>query len=195
MRNGELPPVLVELPDGRGLRAAEEVLSDKAARVPNDLHYVIDIARTAAGLVEGVDRFIISYTQTVETTLTPRDVWLLIAEEEAISLPRPPSCDFFCTHGYWCPVPWRGFPRDIPLAASEVALRIRNFGRGMRANWPHILAPRGHPAPGWLPLGPPAFRTPPTSVPPIKERPVDVCFRGSVGGGRAFGPKAMTRRR
>lgn len=194
-QRGNMPLVLVELPDGRGLRPAEEILSDEHTNVPNDLHYIIAIAHTAAGLVEEVDRFIISYTQTVDTVLTPRDVWLLIAEEEAISLPQPPVCHFFCTHGYSCRVPWRGFPRDIPLAASEVALRVRNLGRAVRANWPHILAPRGHPAPGWLPLGPPAFRTEPVGVPPIEQRPVDVCFRGSLGGGRPYGPKVLTRRR
>jgi hypothetical protein len=41
----------------------------------------------------------------------------------------------------------------------------------------------------------PAFRTVPPAVPEIVERPVDVGFRGSVGGGKRYAPKAISRRK
>lgn len=181
--------VCVDLDDGRGPRAPEKTL-----RAQKDLPYFVAVAEVAAALVPGIARFVISCSRGVEPLLSSRDVWFLIRDERAIPFRRPPICPVFRTYGDWFHFPSRGLPRDPLLTGVELAQWARNRAHAIYRSWPRRRDRSGH-SRGWLPLGFPSYDAIPQTVPAVEERPVDVTFRGSVGGGRRYGPKTISRRR
>jgi hypothetical protein len=188
-----MPQVLVDLCNGDGpIPAAEAVRTKPDYR---DLSYFVDIATSAAGEVDEVERFVLSYFRAIGTRLTARDVWFLIGDETSMPIPERPPCPVFRTYGdrFWSP--WRGWPVDPVLLASELALVARNRVRAIRTRWPRVLPGQLHAAAGWLPLGTPAADATIASVPPIADRKIDVGFRGSLGGGKRYAPRTVSRRR
>jgi hypothetical protein len=186
-----MPQVVVDLDDGRGSLPVEEVLEG----APNDLHYFVAAAEAAAPFVDGVHRFVISYSPSTAHLLTPRDVCLFVGDETATPLPGRPVCPVFRTYGERFGIPRRGLSADPVLTITEIAQWARNAMRAGLRNWPDTFPLRGPRPPAWLPLGMPAFQIVPPSVPQIVERPIEVGFRGSVGGGKRYAPKSVSRRR
>lgn len=188
-----MPKVLVDLCNGDGpIPAAEAVRSKPDYR---DLSYFVEIASAAGAEAQHVERFVLSYSRDVGTSLTARDVWFLLGDETSMPIRERPPCPVFRTYGdrFWSP--WRGWPVDPPLLASELALLARNRLRAMRVRWPRILPGQLNRTSGWLPLGTPAADTTIVSVPPIAERQIDVGFRGSLGGGKRYAPRTISRSR
>jgi hypothetical protein len=159
-----------------------------------DLPYYVAVAREAAARASDVERFVISYARAVPTVLTARDVWFLVGDETAMPVGRVPPCPLFCTYGRRFYTPRRGFPLDLPLQAAELALAGRNKVRAVRAAWPGVRSTR-RPRCGWLPLGTPAADIAATTVPPPDQRTYDIGFRGSLGGGKRYAPRTISRRR
>ncbi len=183
-----MPVVLVDLEDGRGPRLAREALPDG----PNDLPYFVQVAEVAAALTEHFDRFVISYSPSVVERLTARDVWLFVGDETATPVANGP-CPVLRTHGERFTAPRRDLVKDPLLAMTEQLQLARNSLRGV---WRKRGTPRHGPKrPGRLPLGIPAFAAAPDKVPPLSARPIDIGFRGSIGGGRPYAPKTISRRR
>jgi hypothetical protein len=159
------------------------------------LPYFVEIATAAAAIADDVERFVLSYFRTIGTRLTARDVWFLIGDETSMPIPERPPCPVFRTYGdrFWSP--WRGRPVDPLLLASELALVARNRLRATRLQWPRILPGQLYTATGWLPLGMPAADAAIGSIPPIADRQIDVGFRGSLGGGKRYAPRTVSRSR
>lgn len=185
-----MPAVLVDLDDRQGLQPAEQRVGDG----PNDLPYFVGIAQTAAGLTPDVERFVISYSRHVGRLLSTRDVWLLVGDERATPLPGDAVCPVFKTHGERFGVPARGLRADPLLTMAEVALWSRNWASAIWRNRQGLPHRRRSPS-GWLPLGAPAFPSPPPSVPKVEKRSIDVGFRGSTRGPRSYAPKTISRQR
>lgn len=182
------PQVLVDLDDGLGARPGREVLPEG----PNDLPYFVKLAEVAARSTDGFDRFVISYSAAVVDKLTDRDVWLFIGDESATPVANG-CCPVLRTYGDRFSAPQRDLTKDPLLAIAEQVKVARNGLRGVwRNRWKRR---RGSNPIGWLPLGTPAFCAVPAEVPPVCARPVDVSFRGSIGGGRPYAPKTISRRR
>jgi hypothetical protein len=188
-----MPQVLVDLCNGDGpIPAAEAVRSKPDYR---DLPYFVKIATSAGAEAQQVERFVLSYARDIGTPLTACDVWFLIGDETSMPILKRPPCPVFRTYGdrFWSP--WRGRPVDPLLLASELALVARNRLRAIRARWPRILPGQLNTTAGWLPLGTPATDTTLVSVPPIAERQIDIGFRGSLGGGKRYAPRTISRSR
>lgn len=159
---------------------------------PNDLPYFVRLAEVAAALTEDFDRFVISYSPSVVDQLTARDVWVFVGDESATPV-ADGHCPVLRTYGERFTVPRRDLMKDPLLAMLEQVQLARN---GVRGKWRmRGKPPRRHSSPGWLPLGTPAFSAVPDDVPAIGARPIDVGFRGSIGGGRPYAPKTISRRR
>ncbi len=183
-----MPQVVVDLNDGRGPRPAREALRDG----PNDLSYFVRLAEVASALSDEFERFVISYSPAVADQLTTRDVWLLVGDETATPVENG-RCPVLRTYGERFTAPTRDFMKDPLLALTEQVQLARNGIRGVWRNRGQRREPRNPPA--WLPLGTPAFADVPDDVPPLGERVIDVGFRGSIGGGRPYAPKTISRRR
>ncbi|MHB8694275.1 MAG: glycosyltransferase [Solirubrobacteraceae bacterium] len=155
-----------------------------------DLPYFAAVATSAAPHAPGVERFVLSYSPALDTVLTARDVWFLIGDETARPIPWTPPCPVFRTYGDRYYTPWRGV-EDPVMTLSELALWLRNRLRAASITWPHVLAHQQ--TAGWLPLGMPGVDAGIETVPALDERPFDVGFRGSLGGGRSWSPRTLTR--
>ena len=187
-----MPSVVIDFCDGGGPIPAHEAVAENADY--RDLPYFVQVATVACGSGVDVDRFVISYFQNLDTTLTARDVWFLVGDEKVMPVLEPPPCPMFRTYGntYW--TPWRGRPLDLPLAVGEYALWARNWLAAARSTWPR-LAPRRRVEAAWLPLGMPGADAASEDVPPLEQRPFDIGFRGSLGGGRTYAPRTVSRQR
>ena len=183
--------VVVDLCDGRGPHPAHDALAEKTDY--RDLPYFVDVATVASECGVDVDRFVISYFQDLDTRLTERDVWFLVGDEKVMPIAHEPPCPLFRTYGnrYW--TPWRGFPLDAMLALGEYAVWARNRLAAARSTWPSLGSGGGSAV--WLPLGMPGADATSAEVPPIQERPFDIGFRGSLGGGKTYAPRTVSRRR
>ncbi len=141
---------------------------------------------------DSFERFVISYSPGVIDQLTERDVWLFVGDESATPL-ADGRCPVLRTYGERFTAPRRDLLKDPLLAAIEQVQFARN---GLRGIWRNRGKPRHpHTSPGWLPLGTPAFSAVPNEVPALSARPIDVGFRGSIGGGRPYAPKTISRKR
>lgn len=187
-----MPDVLVDFRHGEGPIDAADAVAIKPDY--KDLPYFVEAATVAAADAPQVDRFVLSYSHDLDTTLGVRDVWFLLGDETAMPVPHAPPCPLFRTYGNRFYTPIRALPFDAHLVASEIALWARNELRADRLMAPRVLHsqwPQGE----WLPLGTPGVDACTDDLPAIEQRPIDVGFRGSLGGGKRHAPRTIARRR